>query len=258
MVEFNHIVGYFTGPLTVACGFFLLGWLLLLLRKKKAGITVGVIGVVVLWSFSTEAMLSLLSKTLARAYPPTLAEAMPNADAIGILGGGIGRPTGNNSYPELFVSSDRVWHAARLWTAGKAPIVVASGSSERIATVPFLRDLGVPEEVIAVDDVSRNTEENAKYTEALLRDRLDLKDGDAKPKILLVTSAWHMRRALLMFSRYAPNLDVIPAPTDYEMIAYLRGGHVIWDFLPSAEALMRNSYLWKEIIGYWGYRFFRK
>lgn len=258
MVEFNHIVGYFTGPLTVACGFFLLGWLLLLLRKKKAGITVGVIGVVVLWSFSTEAMLRVLSKSLAEGFPPVSVESMPAADAIVILGGGIGRPTGNNSYPELFVSSDRVWHAARLWTAGKAPIVVASGSSERIATVPFLRDLGVPEEVIAVDDVSRNTEENAKYTEALLRDRLDLKDGDAKPKILLVTSAWHMRRALLMFSRYAPNLDVIPAPTDYEMVAYLRPGISIWNFLPGAEPLFRNSYLWKEIVGYWGYRWFRR
>lgn len=258
MVEFNHIVGYFTSPLTVACGFFLLGWLLLLLRKKKAGITVGVIGVVVLWSFSTEAMLSLLSKTLAMANPPTLAEAMPNADAIVILGGGIGRPTDNNCYPELFVSSDRVWHAARLWKAGKASIVVASGSSERFASVPFLRDLGVPEEVVAVDDVSRNTEENAKYTEALLRDRLDLKDGYAKPKILLVTSAWHMHRALLMFSRYAPNLDVIPAPIDYEMVACLRPGISIWNFLPGAEPLFRNSYLWKEIVGYWGYRWFRR
>ena len=258
MVELNHIVGFLTGPLTVASTLFLLCWLSLLLHRKRLGFSFGVIGVIVLWAFSTEAMLRVLSKALAEDFPPVSAEAMPNADAIVILGGGIGRPTENNCYPELFVSSDRVWHAARLWKAGKASIVVASGSSERFASVPFLRDLGVPEEVIAVDDVSRNTEENAKYTEALLRDRLDLKDGDAKPKILLVTSAWHMRRALLMFSRYAPNLDVIPAPTDYEMIAYLRGGHVIWDFLPSAEALMRNSYLWKEIIGYWGYRFFRK
>ena len=116
----------------------------------------------------------------------------------------------------------------------------------------------MPAEAIAVDDVSRNTEENAKYTETLLRDRLNLKDGDAKPKILLVTSAWHMRRSLLMFSRYAPNLDVIPAPTDYEMVAYLRPGISIWNFLPGAEPLFRNSYLWKEIVGYWGYRWFRR
>lgn len=258
MVEFNHMVGYFTSPLTIACWFFLLGGLLLLLRRKALGIAVGVLGVAVLWAFSTEAMLRVLSKVLAEEFPPVSAESMPDADAIVILGGGIGKQSEENCYPELFVSSDRVWHAARLWKAGKAPIVVASGSSERFASVPFLRDLGVPEEVIEVDDVSRNTEENAKYTEALLRDRLDLKDGYAKPKILLVTSAWHMRRSLLMFSRYAPNLEVVPAPADYEMIAYLRGGHSIWDSLPSAEALMRNSYLWKEIIGYWGYRFFRK
>ena len=200
----------------------------------------------------------VLSKVLADEFPPVSAEAMPNADAIVILGGGIGRPTENNCYPELFVSSDRVWHAARLWKAGKAPLVVSSGSSEREASVPFLKDLGVPEDAIAVDDVSRNTEENAKYTEALVLNRLSLKEVDSKPKILLVTSAWHMRRALLMFSRYAPSLEIIPAPTDYEMIAYLRERHSIWDFLPGAEPLFRNSYLFKEIIGYWGYRWFRK
>lgn len=258
MVELNRIVGFLTGPLTVASILFLLCWLSLLLHRKRLGFSFGVIGVIVLWAFSTEAMLRVLSKALAEDFPPVSAEAMPNADAIVILGGGIGRPTENNCYPELFVSSDRVWHAARLWKAGKAPIVVASGSSERIATVPFLRDLGVPEEVIAVDDVSRNTEENAKYTEALVCGRVHPRDGESKPKILLVTSAWHMRRSLLMFSRYAPNLEVVPAPADYEMIAYLRPRMSIWDFLPGAEPLFRNSYLFKEIIGYWGYRWFRK
>lgn len=63
-----------------------------------------------------------------------------------------------------------------------------------------------------------------------------------------------------MYRRYAQSLEVIPAATDYEMMARPRDGTVVdfvRDLLPDADAFCRNSYLLKEYVGYWGYRLLR-
>jgi len=75
--------------------------------------------------------------------------------------------------------------------------------------------------------------------------------------VLLVTSAWHMRRAALMFSKYAPALDVTPAPADYMFTS--EGGRPFEakDLLPCVENLHRSTTLFKELLGYCGYKVFR-
>ena len=185
-------------------------------------------------------------------WPVVLAEDAPKADAIVILGGGMAANTNVYKYAEMWSAADRVWYAARLWKAGKAPIVIASGTGEREATVPLLRDLGVAEASFVVEDKARKTEENAKFVEDTLATK-NTKDA----KILLVTSAWHMRRSLLMFTKYAPNLEIIPAATDYEALVRTGKGFRFDDLMPSADCLMANSYCCKEYIGYWGYRLLR-
>ena len=130
--------------------------------------------------------------------------------------------------------------------------MIASGTGEREATVPLLRDFGVAEAAIVVEDKARNTEENAKFVENILATK-NTKDA----KILLVTSAWHMRRSVLMFEKYAPNLEIIPAATDYEALVRTGKGFRLDDLMPSADCLSANSAYFKEYIGYWGYRLFR-
>ena len=56
------------------------------------------------------------------------------------------------------------------------------------AAVPLLVDLGVPREAIAVDDKSRNTYENSRFTERLLLERV-LAAGKPTVVILLAGSA---------------------------------------------------------------------
>jgi uncharacterized SAM-binding protein YcdF (DUF218 family) len=186
---------------------------------------------------------------LENEWPVVLSEDAQEADAIVILGGGIGANTNVYPYAEMWGGADRVWHAARLWKDGKAPIVITSGTGDRESTVPLLKDLGVPESAIVVEDKARNTEENAKFVEKTV--------GEGK-KILVVTSAWHMRRSVLMFEKYAPNLEVIPAATDYEALVRTGDGFKFKDLTPSSDCLNSNAYCLKEYIGYWGYRLFRK
>lgn len=173
---------------------------------------------------------------------------LPNADAIVVLGGGMGMHQKCGA-PEMYGAADRVWQGARLYKAGKAPVVVMSGPGVIESTAPLLRDLGVPEAALRTFPTARNTEEEAKGIREML-------ERSGKPKVLLVTSAWHMSRAKLLFDR--AGFDVVPAPTDFEMSCVLERPVKFEDFFPSAEALMRNSYAVKEWVGNAGYRLLRR
>lgn len=71
-----------------------------------------------------------------------------------------------------------------------------------------------------------------------------------------MTSAWHMKRALLMFRKYAPDVEVIPAPCDFECVP---SGAFNWvELIPNAEVFGRSSVYFHEWLGYWGYKLFRR
>ena len=254
----NKIAGWFFSPMGVVLGLLAVAAVCLVMprRRVRLGFALLVADAVILCFFGCNMTVRLLESGLEKGFPAVRAEDSPSADAIVVLGGGMqSAPGGDYPYADMSSAADRVWHAARLYRAGKAPLVVPTGSAEETSAVPLLCDLGVPREAIAVENHSRNTEENAKFVAALLEVR-----GE-RPKVLLVTSVWHMRRALLMYRRYAPGLDIVPAPTDYEMsmrpvdrrpLEFLR------EFVPNAESFYRCGYLVKEYVGYWGYRLLRR
>ena len=199
-------------------------------------------------------------------YPPQRAEDMPKADAIVVLGGGMSSNTNTLVYAEMHLGADRVWHAARLWKAGKAPVVITSGEGEADSSYPLLRDLGVPESAIVLENVARNTEENAKYVADWLKANVKASDlPGGRRRILLVTSAMHMRRAVLMFERAfakicgegeAP-IEIVPAAADYDGLVCKRPFQFT-DIFPSPDCMCVRSLTFKEILGYWGYRLLRR
>jgi uncharacterized SAM-binding protein YcdF (DUF218 family) len=95
---------------------------------------------------------------------------------------------------------------------------------------------GVPADRIVIEPASRNTEQNARYAAKLLRAR-------GASRVLLVTSALHMPRAVQHFERQG--LVVIAATTDVEVDRTelgLGGG-------PSAAALAASGRAFKEWVG---------
>lgn len=237
---------WLASPLAIAMVLGLLACWLAWRGRRRAAIAWLALTAAWLLVWSSPLFYGWFGFTLERCYPPRRAGEMPTADAIVVLGGGMTAAPGLLPYPDMTGGADRVWHAARLYRAGKAPIVIPSGKGEDQATVPLLLDLGVPAHAIRVEADSRNTVENARFTAALLK-RLGCR------RILLVTSAWHMRRAHLLFAR--TGLEVIPAATDHE--ATLVRATLDWslpDLLPSPDALTRNTAILKEYIGYWVYR----
>ena len=181
-------------------------------------------------------------------------EGLPDADAVVILGGGVGSHKECHA-SELFSGADRVFCGARLYNAKKASRpglkVFCTGGGCEDSTLPVLMELGVPRESVWFSEEPRNTEEEARLIGATLR------SGDsAKPRIYLVTSAWHMSRAKMLFER--ARFEVVPVPTDFEMCSFAECEIAASDFLPSADALFRNSYAMKEWIARFGYSIFRR
>lgn len=253
-VLINHTLSFLMSPLSVAMVLLVAG-LALVWKWRRVGLAVMGFGLGWLYCFSSGWLYACLNLGLEREFPPMRAEALPQADAIVVLGGGVVANTNLLYYSELYAAADRVAHAARLWKAGKAPVVIPSGANEVNAARPFLMELGVPESAILVEDEARNTEENAKFVAACVKARQGR--GGTPPRILLVTSSWHMRRSLLLFRKYAPELEVVPAAIDYEATVGADGFSFWGSLLPGAEPLTRNTYMIKEIVGYWGYRLLR-
>ena len=218
--------------------------MLAFIGRHRAAISIGGFAMVWLWVFSTPVISDWLRYSIERSYPPIPVAQLPKAQAIVVLGGAIAPPTEGWALPDLSGAADRVWHAARLFKAGKAQIVVLSGgsdpavstSSEAEAMRVFIGALGVPDAAVLLEIHSRNTRENARFTAALLRRR-------GIHEILLVTSALHMARACAHFG--AQGLTVHPVAIDYEVVS--SPSDLRW--LPSAAALDISGRAIKEWVG---------
>ena len=244
MYVLNKFVWFFLNPLVVPVIGAIVG--AVLFRRRLCWRILLFASIALLWFESTMTCVCLLGLPLERAYLASQDVAsLPQADAVVLLGGGIGK-CDKMAYPDMYEAADRVWHAARLWKAGKAPRVVVSGSNDLSAAVPLLLDLGVPRDAIVVDNKSRNTYENSRFTEGLLCPSNTA--SAVAPRVLLVTSAWHMPRACGNFSK--TSLSVVPAACDFSTFNVYHGAGHWWDWIaPSADSMMRTNYLFKEWLG---------
>jgi uncharacterized SAM-binding protein YcdF (DUF218 family) len=249
---YTKVLTHLVMPLGSGGAVILLGVMASALRRRRLGAGLSLIGLLWIWLWSTPVFSDWVRRSLEGRFPPVAIEALPNADAILVLGGAVEGAVAPRLYPDLDASADRVWHAARLFLARKAPVVILSGGRlpwdenqgpEADAMLQFLIDLGVPREKVRLETRSGNTYENARETQSLLK-------AEGWKKVLLVTSALHMRRAQATFE--SAEVDVVPVATDYEVEAQPRW--TLLDFLPDAGALEGSSRALKEYLGLWVYR----
>ena len=249
MYYINKIVGFLVSPI----GSAIFGGLLALLCAKRGRLRAakwfGGIAVAWLWLWMTPIMTWVVGVSLEREFLVNgrvpVVETFPEADAIVLLGGSMGIETNMSSYAEMATSADRVWQAVRLYKAGKADKIIATGDYAKDTTLPLLKEFGVGEEAVSFLD-ARTTEEEAKGLEKL-----------GCKKILLVTSAWHMKRARLMFKKYAPDIEVVCAPADFENTFTVEKTPVFKMLLPDPNVFMLNSVAFHEWVGIVGYTIFR-
>ena len=179
---------------------------------------------------------------LEQAYLPP---AEPAGDVIIMLGGGAMPDSPDVDGVGALCSSpaNRLLTAVRLQRKLGVPILLSGGQvyedtgAEAKIARRILIDLGVPEEQILVETRSINTTQNARYSAEILRAQ-----GLTQP--ILVTSAFHMKRAVLNFKKQG--MDVVPYPADYQVTH-----HPVFHYTklrPQTEALLNNVTVLQETL----------
>lgn len=149
---------------------------------------------------------------LEEQSPPFDWKELAELDAVCVLGAGT--EIGPNG-PQLSSAGDRVFVAARLYLQHKTGKLVCSGSSipgidqERdlaAETATLWRALSIPErDIIQLPQPTITKQEIAAYQELI--------NTNGWNRVGLVTSAWHMPRAMRLAK--AAGLDLVPLPADY-------------------------------------------
>lgn len=178
-----------------------------------------------------------LIQYLEDQVPGVAPEKAPLMPAVFVLGGGSGSRGGRGYLNE---AGDRLVAAMACWTQGRTGLIVASGCNV-VGTVHHGRDsrdvwirLGVAESAIRIIPFGRVTSEEVSLYAAMAR-----AEGWQRPG--LVTSAWHMPRALRLCKR--EGLEVVP------LLADQRGGRPAWVLsmiVPDETSLRRSAIaLWE-------------
>jgi uncharacterized SAM-binding protein YcdF (DUF218 family) len=239
-------------PLGLAILLGLAALLLVGRRARRIGRLALFLALVILWVASTPAFSQWLLWQLEGQVPAVALEDAPNASVAIVLGGAIGQPIAPRVAPDLLDSVDRVVDTARLYRAGKVSAVLVtagnlpwqtSAKSEAELIADLLVELGVPRAAITVETASRNTYENAANARAIFAE-YGWTGG------LLVTSAFHMPRALAVFRR--AELPVSPVTSDVRV--HFPFVESPLDLLPDAFALDQTTDAIKELVGLLVYR----
>lgn len=245
-------------PLGLAC--LLLGGALVLRRRRSWSLYLVAAAFLLLWLCGNRLVSMSLVRSLEWQYLPPA--ELPRAEVIVVLGGG----TRSQVYPrpihEIGEAGDRLLYAAYLYHQGVAPHLLLSGGvvavdgpalqPEAEAMATLLTLLNVPHDALWLEPRSRNTHENAVETRKLLEPR-------GINRIVLVTSAMHMPRAVAIFEKQG--FEVVPAPTDFLVTQadwnyYLTPSPAVqvFNLLATPEALDNTSRALKEYVGILVYR----
>jgi uncharacterized SAM-binding protein YcdF (DUF218 family) len=147
---------------------------------------------------------------------PAPASLPDHIDGILVLGGSLdGEASAARGQPVLNDSGERLTAAVALARAHPEAKLIFSGGSNSIwagqepearYVERLLLDLGVPPGQLTIEGAARTTRENASALTALL-------GAQSQGNWVLVTSAWHMPRAVGCFRHLG--WQVIPYPVDY-------------------------------------------
>ena len=168
-----------------------------------------------------------------------------SADAIVVLSGMLEiNEVGDSTYVE-WGDPDRFFGGIALFKAGKAQKLVFTGGkmpwdkskkTEGEVLKEYAISNGIPTENILITKDVKNTADEAVAVKELI---------SPSKKIILVTSAYHMYRAKMLFQK--EGFLVIPYKIDYKVNR--NNATVIMDFLPNADGLNLTEMGIREIIG---------
>lgn len=238
MIYLHKILPVFLSPLVLVLALLAVAvW-----TRRRAWI---IVAMVLLYLMSTplisEALFQRVEEKAHRLSPSDV----PAADAIVALSAGMAWVKTTKGYVAEWPTPGRFWGGIELLNAGRAPILVFTGGK-----LPWQRGdetegevlkrhaelVQIPPEQIFVSEKAENTEQEARGVRNLL--------APTQNKIILVTSAFHMRRAKNIFEQLG--FEVFPYPVNIRTLAE---DITVMSFLPDPRALYATHTALHELLG---------
>ena len=237
-------------PILLLLVIALAGAVVSLSRHSRAAKAATILSLLVVIAAAATPLGLWLVRPLEDRFPPPPAR-MPPPDGIILLGGALNGPTSTARGEPVFDEGERVVEAvllakrypnARIIFTGGSGSLFTQASTEAAEAKKLMVELGVDPARIALEDKSRNTEENAILTAALIHPK-------PTERWLLVTSAFHMPRSIGVFEK--AGFDAIAYPVAYRTRG--PGRDLPWDLGPANnlrvfETAMRE---WIGLAAYW-------
>ncbi len=246
----SKVFGFFVQPLNFSILLLAIALMAMALRWRKLAVAATATSFAILALATWTSLGALMLSPLENRYPKLAFPA--EVAGIVVLGGGfegaINRARGGyelNSGGDRFVEAAvlaRRYPQARIVVTGVTGALLLAGEGDADTAPRLLAALGVEPERLILENRSRNTYENAVFTRALVSPQ----PGETW---LLVTSAFHMPRAVGVFRRAGFPVEAYPVDwrTRGEADA-LRG------FARAAEGLARTDQALREWVGLAAYR----
>lgn len=215
---------------------------------RRTGLAIALISSLLLYACCTRFVSERLLTLVENQVPPASAAALADAQAVVVLSGDV-------YYGERGVAPDdvgpstleRLRLAASLHRTHPLPILVTGGKDDRsdetsaaLMAHALEQDYGIKPRWI--EDKSRNTFENGSYSATILK-------ANSITRVIVVTDAWHMPRALWAFAH--AGLIAVPAPAER---IYLRLRFNPRDFTPDYASFANSFYALHELAGLASYR----
>ena len=230
----------------------LLGLLGIYFWQKRWGKWVALSAFILLWLLSTAPVRNMLTTPLEHQYLPyNLHQILPKNAAIVLLGNGVQEKAPDYQHKDSLsrFGMMRTVYAAHIAKRTNLPIYATGGTplsgritSESSVMKHWLVTFGIDATDVYEENQANTTWENATFTKVFL----EKKNINT---IILVTSAWHMPRAVWCFEQQG--LQVIPAPTDYLTDS---ADYDIRSFLPRWDRLAESGHILHEYLGLFWYK----
>ncbi len=230
-------------PVWWCVGFLsLAAWLSRHERRRRVAVTLFACGLGVLLLAALPSVSNRLWWGLEAGAQKTMRDDV-TYDAVVLLGGVVTPQGSLREDPALNESIERLLAVRELLSSGRAKVAVLSGGSlggglrtEAEYLALQLKLLGVKDEQLILEDRANNTRENATLSKPLLEAR-------GAKTVLIVTSAFHMPRAVGCFR--AAGLDVDTLPVDWRIREPAADTHV----MPRGEYVMQTTRALREWLG---------